>query len=227
MKNLKKATVVLCLLILFLTVFSSAQAADAPVKSSLKAHFIDNGDGTVTDKRNGLVWKKCVEGINGHGCANGTAEKFKWQNAVDHVKAINDGDGFAGKKDWRIPTREEIESLISKINKDPAIDVEAFPNTPFDTLYWSSTFTDDGKNVSAVIFSIGKRLWTFKFDVGYLRLVRGGEKKEEKKEKVKPKASKKTESKTDVKKESEVKAPEAKAPEAASPEVKTPETKTP
>ncbi len=198
MKNLKKAFGIFCLTIMLLSAVANVQAA-APAKAP---GFTDNGNGTVTDQKSGLMWKKCPEGINGDGCANGSAEKFKWQNAMDHVKALNDGDGFAGYHDWRVPSIDELKSIISDKHKDPSINIDVFPNTPFDVLYLSSTFTDDGKNISVVLFSIGKRIWTFRFDVGYLRLVRGGEKKEEKKPETKKSKIKKPETK-----EPEVKAP--------------------
>lgn len=201
MKYAVKICLVLFVSSILLPFSSFSQEAQKVASPSAAVHLKDNGNGTVTDTKTGLMWKKCPEGINGNGCENGKAEKFKWQFALDHVKALNEGDGYAGHKDWRVPTIEELLSLVDKYAKDPSIDGNFFPKTPFDAIYWSSTLTDDGENVACVGFAIGKRLWTFKFDSVYVRLVRGGEKKEvkkdkdEDKEKDKNKAKAKTEEK--------------------------------
>lgn len=48
-------------------------------------------------------------------------------------KAVADlGDG------WRLPTRQELESLLDMSRYDPAIDVEKYPDTK-SLAYWTST----------------------------------------------------------------------------------------
>jgi hypothetical protein len=70
--------------------------------------FIINGDGTATDPRNNLTWKRCPEGANWEGsfCSAG-AKKMDWGSAMDAAKQSN----FLGKKDWRLPTINELESI--------------------------------------------------------------------------------------------------------------------
>lgn len=217
MKNFKRIIGIICMLALLIPI--AAQSADKPEKIPVgpnASNFVDNKDGTVTDKKTGLTWKQCPEGITGGDCAMGKADKFKWQFALDHAKSINEGEGFAGKKDWRVPTIEELATIVDANRKDPSINVTAFPNTPFDAFYWSSSITDDGKNACCYIFGIGKRLWSFKFDVGYLRLVRGEMKN----------AVKKTdEDKTDEKKKDSSKKNDKKTADVKT-DVKTTDTKT-
>lgn len=71
--------------------------------------FADNGDGTVTDPRNGLVWKRCAEGYewNGHGCT-GSSLKTNWISAMDRAKQSR----FLGREDWRLPTKKEMEMVV-------------------------------------------------------------------------------------------------------------------
>lgn len=71
--------------------------------------FIDNKNGTVTDPRNGLIWKRCVEGFvwNGAVCS-GSAESVDWFDAMQYAKISQ----FLGKKDWRLPTRDELVSVV-------------------------------------------------------------------------------------------------------------------
>jgi hypothetical protein len=68
--------------------------------------FIDNNDGTVTDRATGLMWQK--------GGSKGTLDN---RGAKRYIKQINK-QRFAGYSDWRMPTVEELASLLekSKIN---------------------------------------------------------------------------------------------------------------
>lgn len=64
--------------------------------------FIDNGDGTVKDKRNGLIW--CMlDSIDTHNkCIN-------YESALKYVKTLKTG----GHGNWRLPTAGEL-ALIYK-----------------------------------------------------------------------------------------------------------------
>jgi len=77
--------------------------------------FIDQGDGTVRDNLTGLIWLKEADcfGMPPWGqalsFANGLASGQCW---------LSDGS-HAG--DWRLPNREELESLIDFSQHDPAL----------------------------------------------------------------------------------------------------------
>ena len=43
--------------------------------------FTINNDGTVSDTKTGLTWKKCSEGQSGVDCRIGTATTYTWQGA--------------------------------------------------------------------------------------------------------------------------------------------------
>ena len=92
--------------------------------------FIDNGDGTVTDTKNKLMWVK-----NPH---TDLPDKFKkelnWQDAISACKELC----FARHTDWRLPTREELFSLTDDTRREPAINKEMFPDTK-SSWYWTST----------------------------------------------------------------------------------------
>jgi hypothetical protein len=64
--------------------------------------FVDNGDGTITDKATGLMWEKV---------GSPTARSLK--RAKFYVKKLNKGR-FAGYSDWRLPTIEELASLVQQ-----------------------------------------------------------------------------------------------------------------
>jgi len=62
--------------------------------------FQENPDGTVTDKATGLMWQK-----------EGSRDTLTWIAAREYADRVN-GGRFAGFSDWRIPTAEELASLM-------------------------------------------------------------------------------------------------------------------
>ena len=62
--------------------------------------FVDNGDGTITDKVTGLMWQKA-----------GSATDMTFDKALNHVQELN-SSRISGYGDWRLPTMEELCSLL-------------------------------------------------------------------------------------------------------------------
>lgn len=91
----------------------------------LESHFVDNGDGTVTDVNLGLMWQKCTVGLSGASCEQGTLQNFNLSTAFDHVNAENDAGDY---DDWRIPNIKEAYSQIYYQHINPSSD-NIFPNT--------------------------------------------------------------------------------------------------
>ena len=71
--------------------------------------YVDHGNGTVTDTRTGLMWKKCAEGLSGATCI-GTAQLYNWPGAFNQAESST----FAGHADWRLPNIKELSSLIEE-----------------------------------------------------------------------------------------------------------------
>ena len=88
--------------------------------------FIDNGDGTVTDTKLGLMWSK----------ATITEADVTQHQAEDLCRELR----LADHADWRLPTVDELFALADRSRYNPAIDTEAFPDTSSDW-YWTSTIT--------------------------------------------------------------------------------------
>ncbi len=96
----------------------------------------------------------------------GVADNTKC-NTQSYVTAVN-AAGLCGKKDWRMPTVDELRNLAhtgliqtSEIGS-PTIDVNYFPNTAYLEVasvlpkYWSSSpYADDTENAWVVFFSDG------------------------------------------------------------------------
>lgn len=140
------------------------------------SQLTDNGNGTVTDTKTGLMWKQCSEGLSGVGCLTGTAQTYTWQAALAQAQTVNTLGGFAGKTDWRLPNIKELRSIIEKQCYEPAINLTRFPNTDFSTFFWSSSsFASHGSYAWFIHYGEGYDAWQGKDYVYLVRLVRSGQ----------------------------------------------------
>ncbi|MEE3254053.1 MAG: DUF1566 domain-containing protein [Nitrospinota bacterium] len=67
--------------------------------------FVDNGDGTISDTRSNLMWKK-DDSFKEFGYG------INWFEAQDYCEMLNEKK-FAGYDDWRLPSGEEAKSAFS------------------------------------------------------------------------------------------------------------------
>ncbi len=94
-----------------------------------------NGDGTVTDTKTNLMWKRCEEGLSGSDCMTGTAAQYDWQEALE----LADGHSFATYSDWRLPNIKELRTIAAYDRSNPAINLTVSPNVVGNSFVWSST----------------------------------------------------------------------------------------
>ena len=139
--------------------------------SAPDSRYTDNGDGTVTDKTTGLIWKQCAEGRSGADCLTGSATGFTWQQALQHAETAV----FAGSSAWRLPNIKELASLVEQRCYLPAINSRFFPNTPSNWFWSSSPCAYDSHDAWNVGFTYGDDGDDDKGDANYVRLVRGGQ----------------------------------------------------
>jgi hypothetical protein len=83
-------------------------------RGSFVNSFVDNNDGTVTDKATGLMWEK-----------SGSSRLYNGR-AKEYIKQLNK-QRFAGYSGWRMPTVEELASLLVRkrtngAHMDPVFD---------------------------------------------------------------------------------------------------------
>lgn len=180
MKTVLRKSLVPCLLFLFFYAVSGiAQTCNTTniEATTPTTRFTDNGDGTVTDKTTGLMWKKCSEGQTGADCTGDAAIASSWQGALKRAQDVNSGDeGFAaGHNDWRVPNIKELQSIVEEQCYDPAINLSVFPNTPSGWCWSSSPYAGDGNGAWVVGFDGGGDGWYVKGFNGYVRLVRSGQ----------------------------------------------------
>jgi hypothetical protein len=119
--------------------------------------YKDNGDGTVSDYKTNLMWKKSDEGVH-----------LPCSDAGSYCEGLE----FAGYDDWLLPSIEELTTIVDYAKHDPAID------SIFDcqsTFYWSSSISIGlSANAWNVQFYSG---YVYAYDKSYkyhVRCVRGG-----------------------------------------------------
>jgi serine/threonine-protein kinase len=65
-------------------------------------NFIDNQDGSVTDKTTGLIWQQ-----------SGCPYPLTWHQAKKYIGSLN-RKRFAGRESWKLPTINELMSLLTR-----------------------------------------------------------------------------------------------------------------
>jgi sugar lactone lactonase YvrE len=134
---------------------------DASYKRGLDRSFRDNNDGTITDLTSGLIW------VKDPGAA-GLGHKFSFADAVQ----VSDNLVFAGNADWRLPTVEELSTLI---NVGPPIYQGAITDPIFigeQYRYWTSTSYVDVSSKAWSVDEAGGVNFFDKTDIFFVRPVR-------------------------------------------------------
>jgi len=116
-----------------------------------------NGDGTVTDSATQLMWKQEQE-----------PAQMSWNDAM--ALKID----FAGYSDWRLPTINELNSIVEYSRTNPAIETAYFPNTTNDWFWSSSPYAYSSYYAWIVHFGYGYDGNGSKKSRYAVRLVRGG-----------------------------------------------------
>ncbi len=119
-------------------------------------NFVDNLDGTVIDMSTGLMWQQDT--------APGT---YNWQQALSYCESLTLG----GYNDWRLPNRNELQSIVDYAQEYPSID-PVFTNTEFSSYLSSTTEAYTQSNTWYVSFFNGLSYGTDKSGSYYLRAVR-------------------------------------------------------
>jgi hypothetical protein len=165
----------------------------ALTKAGTACHYLDNGDGTVSDLNTGLVWEQKSVTCAGPHCYS---DEFTWSTGTNNpdgtafttfLYGLNGGtspDGvatsgcFTGHCDWRLPTIEELSGIVDLsaagcFSGSPCIDPVFGPTQA--NYYWSATtiaglptFAWDVVFLSGTV-SLGSKTFNF-----YVRAVRGG-----------------------------------------------------
>ena len=146
----QKTILTVGLFVLFSLVLSSAMAGE---------RFVDNGDGTITDTKTGLMWATKDNG-----------DSINWRDACSYCENYNLG----GYSDWRMPTLAELASLYDpEVTNKQGYHLTNHIDTSAETCWSSDT---RGYEAARFNFSYGHEYWLRQSYSGPGRVlpVRGG-----------------------------------------------------
>jgi len=119
-------------------------------------NFVNNGNGTITDRATGLMWMQ-----------NDSGSGMLWGDALDYAENLT----HAGYDDWRLPNAKELQSILdytrspdttSSAAIHPLFNVTPITNEEGQTdypYYWASTthvqYPDEGPSAAYLAFGRG------------------------------------------------------------------------
>ena len=131
--------------------------------------FVDNGDGTITDRLTGLVW---LQNANCFGVSSWDQALLDCSGLASGACGLTDG---SGPGDWRLSNVDELLSLVDRSQTTPALPL-GNPFTGVETsTYWSSTTSAaDTDSAWYVFLEDGFSDFDTKATASYVWPVRGG-----------------------------------------------------
>ena len=113
-----------------------------------------------TGRKNNMYSKNCYWG-----------ESCNTQSFVDDINEAQ----LCTYTNWRLPTRDELKTIINYYGDDILIDLDFFPNTQKET-YWTSMTAKDNRSLAYEIpFFFGGSIVREKSLDTYIRLVRSAD----------------------------------------------------
>ena len=117
-------------------------------KGSFPNDSVDNGDGTVTDRVTGLMWEK-----------GGSSSEVLYYKAQYRVKRLNK-EKYLGYEDWRIPTIEELCSLLEPKVNEKGQHINALFKLKQKTCWSSDYYSQQWRDYFHIVdFSNGRVSW--------------------------------------------------------------------
>lgn len=111
-------------------------------------NLVNNGDGTVTDSANKLMWTRCTmlksanQPSGSTSCSAVSLGADGYQAAA--AQTVCQGLSFAGYSDWDLPDAAQLETLIDESKTTNPYAFAVFPDVPTSTAYYiTSTFSSD------------------------------------------------------------------------------------
>ncbi len=175
---------------------SYGSGSDGDLRGGAAVSYTDNGDGTITDNRTGLMWEKKDDSTGIHGRENlytwgVMAPPFTMNGTIvtTFLHTLNSVPCLAGYCDWRIPNVRELQSIVRYGTAYPSIS-EMFHNPDgcagcSNTTLASCSCTGSGDNYWSSTTFADNTAWFINFDMGFtylgnkdltfaVRAVRGG-----------------------------------------------------
>jgi hypothetical protein len=181
---------------------TSGQVGACPGAPGAPVGLVDNGDGTVTDNKTGLIWEKKTGTVGSLvDCSTTTCSNlddvnnlYKWSASgtapdgglyTDFLERVNGKlcatstcPGLAGHSDWRVPTLSELQTIVDLSatgcgTGSPCI-MPVFGPTVLDCYWSSAAFAGSPTSAWGVNFFSGDPENDGKTNGYSVRAVRGG-----------------------------------------------------
>jgi hypothetical protein len=105
-----------------------------------KSRYVATG-GTVHDTRTQLTWQRTV-----------SSTAYIWADAKTYCAGLGTSLGGTG---WRLPTLDELKTIVDDSQVNPSIDSTVFPSTPPNRFWSSSPLAGSSSRAWVVVFNIG------------------------------------------------------------------------
>lgn len=115
---------------------STLTPGEEPGTASRFTLLNQNGEECVKDNQTGLIWEQKTDDSGLHDKDNLYYYQSINKNFIQQLNAQN----YCGFNNWRLPTMDELKTIISPINHNPAVD-SVFKNTQ-SSYYWA--YSDNG-----------------------------------------------------------------------------------
>ncbi|CAK0773642.1 exported hypothetical protein [Gammaproteobacteria bacterium] len=138
---------------------------------------VKTDDSGLRDKDWTYTWYDSNPATNGGAAGTASGGKCYATGRCDTEKYVQDVNtaGLCGFHDWRMPTPNELLSIVDNSRYNPSIAIGYFPNT-LSSSFWSSSPGADGSyNAWGVNFSYGDVYDGSRSSALAVRLVRGGQ----------------------------------------------------
>ena len=173
----------LCYNALGTVIACTGSGQDGEFQKGLTRSYTDNGNGTITDNQTGLMWEK----LSDDGSIQDTDTTYTWTTAVTTKIAALNADRFGGFDDWRLPNRNELDSLVNVATTLPSVFSEFNTSCAASCTVLTCSCTKSGQYWSSSTYQLDPTLaWDTAFTSGvtevvaaktanfYVRAVRGG-----------------------------------------------------
>jgi len=146
------------------------EASDAELMQQAARNFVVVDPGVVRDKTTGLEWMRCSIGQDWsetEKTCHGSVDLYTFDSAQDIARRLNNAGGYNCKTDWRLPTKDELFSLVvctkgrsgdrcTDSSLRPTIAQTMFPRTNDNWYLSSSPYVGNGGTVWVVHFVYGQ-----------------------------------------------------------------------
>jgi hypothetical protein len=140
---------------------------DGNYQYSKSLTYSDTNLGMITESETGFRWQKCVWGQNAQSCS-GTATASTYTNAQNYCSSLH-----LGARVWRVPTLQELNTLVDLGTSSPSLKTDFFPATPNSGFWTSTAYSRDATQNWIISFDTGSHTTSSKTSNNFVRCITG------------------------------------------------------